>query len=146
MKLTHCILFSAMFSAPLVQAAENVQWADLPRVIWKAEQGGSTVFTVVAKSGEKKKGWRMLIPDSGVRFEPDPLIHRDQIFEIQVRHRGHLSYFGRVFPRCDECVRPPSVLLIVPVDLAFGTVATPPMLVVESVRRLMPAKILKIVP
>jgi hypothetical protein len=36
--------------------------------------------------------------------------------------------------------------LILPFDVAFGAVATPPMLVVEGVRRLIPAKILKIVP
>jgi hypothetical protein len=80
-------------------------------------------------------------------------ISRDQVSEIQIRHRGRLTHFGRVTDRyaCHgdgyDCIfLDPRVLLVLPVDLALGAVATPPMLVVEGSRRLWPARILKIMP
>jgi hypothetical protein len=78
-----------MLSAPLVRAEETVRWADLPKIVEKAERGGSREFTVVTTAGEKKKCRRMLISDSGVRLEPDYLpIPRDQIFEIKFDIEG----------------------------------------------------------
>jgi hypothetical protein len=147
MKLTNCVLLSAMLVAPLVRAEETVQWGDLPKIVEKAQRTGSREFTVVTKTGEKKKGRQLLISTSGLEVGPNwRRIPRDEVVEIQVRHRGRLSYFGRVFATCEECLLTPVVFLMVPLDLAYGAAATPPMLVVESVRRLMPPKVLKIAP
>jgi len=146
------MLFSAMLTAPLVRAEQTVQWADLPKIVKKAQRGWSREFTIVTKGGEKTKSRQLMVSASGLLLEPDwRMIPKDQVSEIQVRHRGRLSYFGWL-----EGKRPPDpdfgylfdpvAWLILPFDLAFGAVATPPMLAIEGSRRLRPAKVFKIQP
>jgi hypothetical protein len=148
MKLTHCVLLASLLIVPFARAQQTVSWADFTKIVQDLRADQSLEYTVLTKSGVKKKisGWYVYA--EGVHLIGSTNTRPDQIVEIQVRHRGRMNYFGRVEEgvcavACDQLMQ----ALVFPVDAAFGAVATPPLLVVEGTRRLFsPVKTYKIVP
>jgi hypothetical protein len=152
--ITPRILCFAMLLPGLVQAEETIHWDDLTKIINDGKHDESREYTIVTESGLKLKTKELSISQAALQvLQPYQLIPHDQVKEVQVRHRGRLSYFAWILNKyCDGrgdeygCLFDPTVLILLPIDLAYGAAATPLMLPIEGVRRLLPAKIYKIAP
>jgi hypothetical protein len=155
MKLTQCLLGFAMLLPASARAEEAIHWDDLTKIVNGGQHDRSREYTIVTKSDGKRKANLLSISKDGLILQtPSDYrpISRPQVLEVQVRHRGPLSYFGRILNqycdgRCDEygCLFDPVVLILLPVDLVYGAIVTPPLLPIEGIRRLLPAKVYKIV-
>jgi hypothetical protein len=144
------LIVFALLAGTVLHAEETVHWDDLAKIVNASKPNGSQEYTVVTRTGEalRSRGFRVSSQGLQIPFS-STLLRPDQVLEIQIRHRGRLSYFGWLTGKlCSEqfsCLIPPTLLAIVPMDLAFGAVATPPMLLIESSRRRKAPRILKIV-
>jgi len=154
MKCINRALLSLLLAGGMVHAAETVHWDDIAQVVaQRSRPGGSIEYTIVTARGERIKTRVFTVSSAELLICPDRTLPRDQVAEIQIRHRGRFIYFGQVLGGlCTgdgyDCLffDGTIALALLPIDLAYGAVATPLMLIVESARRLAPAKILKIVP
>jgi hypothetical protein len=150
MKLTHCALLAVVLSGSTIHAEETVHWDDLAKIVKESKPRGSHEYTIVTTTGEKIRSRQLWASAAGLQIPPFRKLGPDQVLEIQVRHRGRLSYFGwltdQLCPEPFSCLIPPTFLVILPADLAFGAVTTPLMLPIEGSRRRKAPRILKIVP
>ncbi len=150
MKLIRCGFIAAMLAGAALHAEETVHWNDLAAIVNASKPNGSQEYTVVTRIGETIRSRDLWVTSTGLRIPfPGTLLRPDQVLEIQIRHRGRFNYFGWIGNKL--CPEPlscgvPIVLVILPVDWAFGAVATPPLLLVERSRRRRAPRILKILP
>jgi hypothetical protein len=138
-----------------VRGEDVLGWSDLQtRVISASASDRRCEFVVMTKSGEKYTSRYLGFGPAGIGLDRewfalpylDKWIQREQVEEVLVRHRGRLS-FGVIehhFACVDDlgCVFDPIPALVLPIDLAFGLIATPPMLPIEAVRRIGSTRVL----
>jgi hypothetical protein len=145
MKLIVC----ALLAGAVLHAEETVHWDDLAKIVNASKPNGSQEYTVVTRTGEAIRSRQLWVSPGGIRTPLNRMLRPDEVAEIQIRHRGRFNYFGwlggKICPEPLSCVIPPTFLMILPIDWAFGAVATPPMSLIERTRRRKTPRILKIV-
>jgi hypothetical protein len=152
------LLLPAILSSTL-HAAKAVPWDDLPKKVGKGkllpDGREDREYTIVTKTGETLRGRTPIFGPSGVNFSAEgPTIPREQVAAIRIRH--HISW-GAIFEpavfaagmlACQAWLGSsyPEVWLLTPVALAVAVVGPPVQAVIESGRRLVPAKVIKVAP
>lgn len=155
-------LVLSVLSMSTAQAAEGVRWVDLPKKIGRSKMRSDgredREYRVVTKDGLVHVGHRLTFSPTGVRpTDPGPAIPREQVVEIRIRRDGRLK---------DALLAPGAVLfsgldsdhpllfigtfllapVLLPVALGVTAAAAPVVLPVEGIRRLLPDKVVRVVP
>jgi hypothetical protein len=80
-------------------------------------------------------------------------VPREVVAEIRMRHRGRFAdpltqTFEGGFFLCEHgaCGNAIFIIAAIPVAIAYGIASTVPCIAIEGVRRLLPAKVIKVVP
>jgi len=144
-------VFPAALSIAIAQAAEPVQWTNLP-----AKVGGGAVkdrqYRVVTKTGQTYTSHELV-------FRPDAVnvgghsIRREQVAEIRLHRDRRLSeallapanaMMDHTFGKCtdDSCL--PLLVVAIPVWLAAIPATAPVVLPIEGIKRLVPDKVIKV--
>jgi hypothetical protein len=147
-----------VFSLSMAQAAELVQWNDLPKKIghgkMRSDGREDRQYRVVTREGVIHAGYELIFSPIGVKISPSgPLIPREQVTEIRIHRDGGFSdalwapggVIGSGLCRNDDlgfCL----VLLGRPVDFAVSLAAAPITLPIEGIRHLLPDKVIKVTP
>jgi hypothetical protein len=150
---TFRIIVALLVPAMLSQAAELVQWGDLPK---KIGHGKMRQYRVVLKDGLTYAGYELIFSRIGVKVVPSgPLVPREQVTEIRI-HRDRNLWDGVrapavaiLDPLCsnDElCLLNPITLLAIPVAFGLSVAAAPITLPIEGIKRLLPDRVLKVAP
>jgi hypothetical protein len=160
------VLVPAMLSLSTAQAADAVQWIDLPKKIGKGKMRTDgredRQYRVVTKDGQIYAGYRLLFGPASVRLsDSGPQIPREKVTEIQIHRDGRLrdALFAPggeamaliLKPVCggdlDYCL--PLLLfvpLLAPVALGVSAAAAPIVLPIQGIKRLLPDKVIKVAP
>ncbi|HXP85011.1 MAG TPA: hypothetical protein VN841_09840 [Bryobacteraceae bacterium] len=159
LRITAGLLLPAILSSTL-HASETVRWADLPKEVGKGrvlfDGQEDREYMIITNTGKTYRDRTLLFKPSGVRFfEPTPFIPREQVIEIRIRH--HVSW-GEAFFVPGGMVADifehhkgldyvtPFDLLLIPVSVVVDLAAAPFVAAIESGRRLVPAKVIKVAP
>ncbi len=158
-------LLPAILSVSTLQAAETVRWAELPSKLWhdKPPYGvtADREYSIVTKTGEIYRGRKLVFSPWNTASVTDsgPSFSGEEVAEVRIRH--HLPWgeaialpvFKVVFKVVDEIdgseerlLPSPAVYLSVPVLIGVGVATAPVVAVVEGIRRMRPARVIKIVP
>jgi hypothetical protein len=160
----YTVLFGLIvWSGSAARAADPVSWDDLPakighgKAVFSIDFDGNSqredrAFTVVTTAGEKVHLNSMGIDNThlwGDGFD----IPREQVDEVRIRHKGSFnevitqSVEGGLFV-CNHlgkaCEHAAVFIAVIPVAVAYGIVSTIPCLAIEGIRRLLPAKTIKV--
>jgi hypothetical protein len=141
------LLLPAIFSVSTLQAAEMIAWSDLPREVGSQDRE----YSVVTRAGDTFRGRSLVFSPLGVRVtESGPWIPRGQVTEVRIpRYRlwkdalsapAGILAGAAIFPNA-------AALAIVAIPMVGITAASAPVVVVvEGVKRLLPAKVIKVAP
>jgi hypothetical protein len=149
-----------VLSLSMAQAAESVQWNDLPKKIghgrMRSDGRENRQYRVVTREGVIHAGYELIFSPIGVKISPSgPLIPREQVMEIRIHRDGRFSDAlwapGGVIVNglCGNddlgfCFLDPFVLLSLPVDFGLSLAAAPITLPIEGIKHLWPDKVVKV--
>jgi len=153
-------LVPAKLSLSTAQAADPVQWTDLPKKIghgkMRSDNREDRQYRVVTKDGRAFIGHKLLFSPRDVSLsESGPAIPREQVAEIRIhrdaRFRDALVAPGaavvdRICSDEEYCLVSLLGLLAIPVALGATAVAAPVVLPIEGVKRLLPDRVIKVAP
>jgi hypothetical protein len=151
------VLVPAILSLSSAQAAEAVQWVDLPKKIGRGktrlDSREDRQYRIVTKDGQTHGGGQLIFRSNDVSFtESGPSIPREQVKEIRI-HRDRLISDALFAPASavsqgSEAFfsNPVGIFLFIPVMLGVTAVAAPFVLPIEGVKRLLPDKVIKVAP
>jgi hypothetical protein len=144
-----------VLSLSMAQAAESVQWNDLPKKIGRAKMRSdgreNRQYRVVTREGVIHAGYELIFSPSGVKICPSgPLIPREQVTEIRIHRDGRFSDAlwapggaiakglcqGDDFGFC--------FVLGLPIDLGLSLAAAPITLPIEGIKHLLSDKVIKV--
>jgi hypothetical protein len=160
-RIAAALLVPAMLSLSMAQAAEPVQWKDLPKKIGRSRMRSDGrqdhQYRVVTKDGLVHAGYSLAFSPRDVKVSPsEPSIPREQVTEIRIHRDPLLSDVlkapaARVFdPLCHSEVScfilGPFVLPLIPVAIGITAGAAPIVLPIEGIKRLLPDKVIKVAP
>lgn len=156
------LLVPAILSMSAAQAADAVQWADLPKTIghgrMRSDNREDRAYRVVTKADLIYSSHELIFSPHAVAVSrTGPSISREEVAEIRIHRDTRLSDAlvapGRkvLHSVCrgdyDYCV--PVLLffpVLLPVALGASAVAAPFILPVEGVKRLLPDRVIKVAP
>jgi hypothetical protein len=153
------LLLPAMLSLSTVQAADAVQWNDLPKKIggkMRTDNPDRHQYWVVTKDGQMYAGSALFFGPRSVGFtESGPAILREQVTEIRIHRYG--SLLEALFRPAASITEgggggeygfgdPFDLLLLVFAGLTITAVAAPIVLPIEGVKRLLPDRVIKVAP
>lgn len=146
-RIAAILLLAPIFSISTLQAADTVAWSDLPREVGSQDRE----YSVLTKAGDTFRGRRLVFGPLGVRVtELGPWIPREQVTEVRIpRYKfwkdalsapaGVLAG-AAIFPNA-------AVLAVMAIPMVGITAASAPVVVVvEGVKRLLPARVIKVAP
>jgi hypothetical protein len=148
-------LVSVMLSLSTAQAAEPVQWTDLPKKIGhgkiRSDNREDRQYRVVTKDGRTYVGYKLFFRPNDVSLsESGPTIPREQVAEIRIHRDGRLSdaLYAPAGPIVDDhgVFLTPFGLLLLPVLWGVMAVAAPVVLPLEGVKRLLPDRVFTVAP
>ena len=149
------LLAPAILFLPTAQAADAVQWADLPKKIGhgklRSDERENRRYSVVTKDGQTEIAYTLSFSATDVRLnESGPSIPREQVAEIRIHRDGRWldAFFAPAGAILDVCSGEGYVLvfLAMPVALGVTVAASPITLPIEGVKRLLPDKVIKVAP
>jgi hypothetical protein len=141
------------------RAADVVSWDDLPRKIGHGKviftldfaEGNheDRAYTVVTTSGEKVRFSAMSI-DSRHLWGAGHDIPGNRVSEVRIHHKGQFAdplteaFRGGIFLCGHLACNEVGLVGVIPVAIGYGVVSTVPLIAVEGIRRLFPAKVIKV--
>jgi hypothetical protein len=149
------MLLPAILTLSPAQAADAVQWDDLPKKIGgkiRTDNPDRHQYRVVTKDGQTYADSALFFGPSSVSLsESGPAIPREQVTEIRIHRYGPL--WEALF-RPAVTIAPGSndegiifeAPFLLPIWLAITAVAAPIVLPVEGVKRLLPDRVFKVAP
>jgi hypothetical protein len=149
--------------ATSARAHEVVSWDNLPRAIghgrpvftldfFEENSQEDRAFTVVTTNHEQVR-FRSMGVDADHVWGSGHDIPAASVAEVRIRHNGAFNdpltqSFQAGFFMCEHlgtsCEHAPILIAMIPVCLAVGVASTLPALVVEGIRRLLPARVIKV--
>lgn len=164
LRITATLLVPAILSLSMAQAAQPVQWNDLPKKIgrgkMRSDEREDRQYRVVTKDGRIHAGYALTFSPIDVTVLPSgPTIPREQVTEIRIHRDGRLSDAliapaGKVFDSLYKCTSEdygclfvgPWMLPLIPLATGVTAAATPIVLPIEGIKRLLPDKVIKVAP
>jgi hypothetical protein len=161
LRLVVTLLVPAMLSLSTAQAAQPVQWNDLPKKIGRGKMRSdgreNRQYRVVTKDGSIHIGYALTFSATNVKLAAsEPAIQRELVTEIRIHRAGRLTDAleapaASVFdPLCHSDVScfllGPFVLPLIPVAIGITAAAAPIVLPIEGIKRLLPDKVIKVAP
>jgi hypothetical protein len=155
------MLLPAILTLSPAQAADAVQWDDLPKKIggkMRSNNPENRQYRVVTMDGRTHAGSGLFFGPASVSVgEPGPPIPREQVAEIRIHRYGPLwevlaAPAAAIAPLRSggggdyDFPDPFEMLLLTPVWLAITAVAAPIVLPIEGVKRLLPDRVFKVAP
>jgi hypothetical protein len=142
------LLLPAILCVSTMEAAETVPWLDVPKKI-----GHTKVMpdcSITTKAGQTYHGRQLTFSPVDVRIDSGPAIPREQVAEIRIRR--HESWPDAFFAPAGKIVGEGWILLtplalpLIPVLIGVTVAAAPVVFVIEGVKRLRPAKVIRVAP
>jgi hypothetical protein len=157
LRLVAALLVPAMLSLSMAQAAEPVQWNDLPKKIGRGKMRSDgredRQYRVVTKDGLVHTGYALTFSPVGVKVSlSEPSIPREQVAEIRIHRNGQLSDAldapaVRVLePICRNDDLGFCVLPLIPLAIGIMAASAPIVLPIQGIKRLLPDKVIKVAP
>ena len=155
-RITAALLVPAILSLSMAQAAQPVQWDDLPNRVGPTHK--ERQYQVVTKDGAIHKGVELSFSPIGVTVSSsEPSIPREQVREIRIRRDRSvtdalLAPAGKVFgPLCGNddfgCLAlVPLFPVVIPVAVGITIGAAPIVLPIEGIKHLAQDKVIKVAP
>jgi len=157
---TTALLVPALLSLSMVQAAEPVQWNDLPKKIGqgtvRSDGHQDRQYRVVTKDGLVHVGYALTFSPVDVKVSPsEESIPREQVAEIRIHRNVRLSdalkapagkVFDSAFQGPARLFLSPFVLPLIPVAIGMTAAAAPIVLPIEGIKRRRPDKVVKVAP
>lgn len=149
-----------MLSLSTAQAADAVQWTDLPKKIghgkMRPDNREDRQYRVLTKDGRSYVGYKLFFSPRDVSLsDSGPVIPREQVREIRI-HRDRRFRDALVAPASaivdsvcsgeEYCLVSPLVLLLIPLTLGATAVAAPFLLPIEGIKRLLPDTVVTVAP
>jgi hypothetical protein len=160
-KIIAGLLAPAILSLSTAQAAELVQWNDLPNKIghgkMRSDDREERQYRVVTKDGVIHAGYALIFSPTDVEFTPaGPSIPREQVKEIRIHRARRLwdaflapssAVLDRTCRTADSfCFPAFAVLPLITVSLGVDAAVAPITLPIEGIKRLLPDKVIKVAP
>jgi hypothetical protein len=156
------LLIPAILSMSAAQAADAVQWTDLPKTIghgkMRSDNREDRDYRVVTKAGVTHSGHQLFFSSRAVSLMPSGAsVPREQVAEIRIHRDARLSDAlvapggkvldsdlcggggGYCFPMID-----PLLLLLIPVAAGAIALTAPFILPIEGIKRLLPDRVIKV--
>jgi len=160
-KIIAGLLVPAILLLSTAQAADLVQWSDLPNKIghgkMRSDDREDRQYRVVTKDGLTHAGYALIFSPTDVRFTlSGGSIPRDQVKEIRI-HRDRRLWDAFLAPSsavldgtCRSsnsfCFPGPTVLPLITLALGADAAVAPITLPIEGIKRLLPDKVIKVAP
>jgi hypothetical protein len=156
------LLIPAILSMSAAQAADAVQWTDLPKTIghgkMRSDDREDRDYRVVTKAGVTYSGHKLFFGPRAVSLMPSGAsVTREQVAEIRIHRDARLhdalvapggkilySVCGGYYDYCIPAIVFAPVLL--PVALGATAAAAPFILPIEGIKRLLPDRVIKVAP
>jgi hypothetical protein len=160
-KISAGLLVPAILLLSTAQAADLVQWSDLPNKIghgkMRSDDREDRQYRVVTKDGLTHVGYALIFSPADVKFtRSGPSIPREQVTEIRI-HRDRRLWDAFMAPSSavldptcrganSFCFPGSTVLLLITVALSADAAVSPITLPLEGIKRLLPDKVIKVAP
>lgn len=154
-RITAGFLLPAILSFSTAQAADAVPWNDLPKKIgrgkMRSDDREDRQYRVLKRDGTICAGYQLIFSPTDVKLSRSgPPIPHEQVTEIRIHRDGSLSdaLYAPAGPIVDDhdVFVTPLGLLFLPVLWGVIAVASPVVLPIEGVKRLLPDKVIKVAP
>jgi hypothetical protein len=148
----------------MARAADVVSWNDLPEKIGLGKSvftldsllaeryRQDRAYTVVTTTGEKVN-FRAMGIDGQHLWGAGNDIPGNRVSEVRIYHKGRFAdplteaFRGGIFlcghldSACDDAL---GFVAVIPLAVGYGVVSTVPLIVIEGIRRLLPARVIKV--
>lgn len=142
------LLLPAILSLGTARAAETLTWPELPDKI--GNQGAD--YSVVTKTGDNVRGRQLVFKPLGVFVAgPDSFVAQEQVAQIRIRHHESwkeviVAPAAHMIASAPSMISPVGIWFLVPAGARVTVVTAPFTLAIAGLRRLLPAKVIKLAP